>query len=114
MVCLFCNIASGEVKAKILHQDDLIVAFDDIRPQAPFHKIIIPRRHIAILNEINSTEESHLLGHMMKTGVILAQQLKIAEQGYRLVMNCNKDGGQTVFHIHLHLLGGRQLGWPPG
>lgn len=114
MACLFCNIAAGEVNAKILYQDELIVAFDDIHPQAPFHKIIIPRRHISSLNDVQSLEDSHLLGHMMKTSVELAQQLKIAEQGYRVVMNCNADGGQTVFHIHLHLLGGRQMIWPPG
>ena len=110
--CLFCKIASGEIAANIIYQDDSVIVFDDIRPQAQYHKIIIPRRHIATANDIH--EDSELVGHMMVVATIVAKELGIAEKGYRLVMNCNKDGGQTVFHIHIHLLGGRSLTWPPG
>ena len=111
--CLFCKIASGEVPAKIIHQDELVVAFDDIGPQAPHHKIIIPRKHIATLNDL-TTEDTQLIGHMVQTAGSLAKTLNIADKGYRVVMNCNSGGGQTVYHIHLHLLGGRQMIWPPG
>lgn len=113
MDCLFCKIASGEVPANIIYQDDTVVAFDDIGPQAPQHKIIIPRKHIATLNDI-SNADTLLMGHLMQTAVSLAKSLDMAEQGYRVVMNCNSGGGQTVFHIHMHLLGGRQMVWPPG
>lgn len=113
MDCLFCKIASGEIPAKIIYQNDLVVAFDDINPQAPQHKIIIPRKHIASLNELKE-EDGPLIGHMVTTATMLAKQLKIADDGYRIVMNCNAGGGQTVFHIHIHLLGGRQMTWPPG
>ncbi|MBX3708319.1 MAG: histidine triad nucleotide-binding protein [Gammaproteobacteria bacterium] len=111
--CLFCNIASGVIPAKIVYHDDLVVAFDDINPQATHHKIIIPRKHIATINHIQ-TEDNQLIGHLVSIAAQLAKELHIAEQGYRLVMNCNAGGGQTVFHIHLHLLGGRQMTWPPG
>jgi histidine triad (HIT) family protein len=111
--CLFCKIASGAIPANIIHQDDQVVAFDDIGPRAPHHKIIIPRKHIATLNDLGS-DDTLLIGQMMKTATTLAKDLNIAEQGYRLVMNCNPGGGQTVYHIHLHLLGGRQMTWPPG
>ena len=114
MTCLFCNIVSGELKSTIIYEDEDIIAFNDISPQAPVHKIIIPRKHIARLNEADGEENSLLLGRMMQTGIHLAKQLNIAEDGYRLVMNCNGQGGQTVFHVHLHLLGGRQMVWPPG
>lgn len=111
--CLFCKIASGDIPATILYQDDLVVAFDDINPQAPIHKIIIPRKHIATLNDVTNQEAS-LVGHMLHTASNLAKQLNIADKGYRVLMNCNSHGGQTVFHIHAHLLGGRQMTWPPG
>ena len=113
MDCLFCKIANGEMNATVIYEDDKVLAFDDIHPQAAQHKIIIPRKHIATANDIQ-TEDSHLIGHMVQTAATLAKQLEIAEEGYRLVMNCNALGGQTVFHIHLHLLGGRSLSWPPG
>lgn len=113
MDCLFCKIASGEIPAKLIYQDDQIVAFDDIYPQAPQHKIIIPRKHIATLNDLDA-QDAGLAGLMVKQATLLAKQLKIADEGYRLVMNCNAQGGQTVFHIHIHLLGGRQMTWPPG
>lgn len=111
--CLFCKIASGDIPAKIIYQDDLAVAFDDINPQAPHHKIIIPRKHIATLNDVKE-EDHQLIGHMVKTAATLAKQLNIADDGYRLVTNCNAGAGQTVFHLHMHLLGGRQMTWPPG
>jgi len=111
--CLFCKIAAGTIPAKMIHQDDLVVAFDDINPQAPQHKIIIPRKHIATLNDIDS-HDNMLIGHMVQTATQLAKMLNIADHGYRLVMNCNPGAGQTVFHIHFHLLGGRQMTWPPG
>lgn len=113
MDCLFCKIASGNIPAKLVYEDDWVVAFDDINPQAPQHKIIIPRKHITTLNE-TLEEDKNLLGHMVQSAMKLANQLNIADDGYRLVMNCNTNGGQTVFHIHMHLLGGRQMTWPPG
>lgn len=113
MDCLFCKIARGEIPANIIYQDDLVMAFDDINPQAPIHKIIIPKQHIATINDL-TTENSELMAHMIQSAVLLAKQANLAAEGYRIVMNCNANGGQTVFHIHLHLLGGRQMGWPPG
>lgn len=113
MDCLFCKIAAGEIPAKVIYQDDQIVAFDDVSPQAAHHKIIIPRKHIATLNDLQD-EDKALIGHMIQSAAILAKQLNVAEEGYRVVMNCNAKGGQTVFHIHVHLLGGRQFHWPPG
>lgn len=113
MDCLFCKVVSGEIPAKVIYQDDKVVAFDDINPQAPQHKLIIPRQHIATINDLKS-ENNELIGYMVQTAKKLANDLGIAENGYRLVMNCNPGAGQTVFHIHIHLLGGRQMTWPPG
>lgn len=113
MDCLFCKIAKGKIPAKIIYQDDKIVAFDDINPQAPYHKLIIPRQHIATVNDLKP-EENELIGSMVNLGKSLASELNIADEGYRLVFNCNAGGGQVVFHIHLHLLGGRRMHWPPG
>ena len=113
MDCLFCKIASGEVPATIIYKDNQIIAFDDISPQAPFHKIIIPQKHIPTLNDLGD-EDNNLVGHMVQSAAMLAKQLKMSEEGYRVVFNCNTGGGQTVFHIHLHLLGGRTMKWPPG
>jgi len=113
MDCLFCKIVKGDIPAKIFYRDDLVIAFDDINPQAPTHKLIIPQRHIGTLNEL-IPEDNQLLGYMVYTGKMLAKELGIAEDGYRLVMNCNAGAGQTVFHVHMHLLGGRQMSWPPG
>lgn len=113
MDCLFCRIIKGEIPAKILYQDDYVAAFNDINPQAPHHFLIVPKKHISTLNEL--TDKDHeLIGRMTHTAQMLAKQLNIAEDGYRVVMNCNAGAGQTVFHIHMHLLGGRQLTWPPG
>jgi histidine triad (HIT) family protein len=113
MECIFCNISQGKIPAQIFYQDDFVLAFDDIAPQAPIHKLIIPKWHIATLNELEETD-TQLVGHMTQVAQRLAKQLNIAETGYRVLINCNADGGQTVFHIHMHLLGGRQLAWPPG
>ncbi len=108
MDCLFCKIAKGEISAELVFQDDLVVAFHDIAPQAPHHILIIPRKHISTIND-SSEEDTLLLGHMAQIGKRIAADLKIAQDGYRLTMNCNKLGGQAVYHIHFHLLGGRQM-----
>jgi histidine triad (HIT) family protein len=111
--CLFCKIAAGELPSEIVYQDDEILAFRDINPQAPVHILLIPHEHIPTLLE---TEPGHteLLGKLQRTAVALARQAGIAEEGFRLVTNCLEGAGQAVFHLHLHLLGGRALGWPPG
>lgn len=113
MDCLFCKIAQGTVPAEIVYQDDQVVAFNDIAPQAPQHKLIISRKHIATLNDL-SADDTLLVGHMVQTAKLLAKSNHIAAEGYRLVINCNSGAGQTVFHLHVHLLGGRCLTWPPG
>ena len=111
--CLFCKIISGQIPANIIYQDEHVIAFDDINPQAPQHKIIIPRQHISTLNELVNVDKE-IIGHLFQSAAKLANELGLADDGFRLVTNCNKNGGQTVFHIHIHLLGGRQLTWPPG
>ncbi len=113
MDCLFCKIINSEIPATIIYQDEQVIAFDDIYPKAPIHKLIIPRRHIATLNDTRP-EDKQLLGHMLYVATQLAKEIKTDEAGYRTVMNCNADAGQEVFHIHMHLLGGRKLEWPPG
>lgn len=113
MNCIFCKIAKGEMPADIVYQDDQVVAFRDISAQAPTHILIIPNQHISTLNDLGGSD-TELMGHITLTAQGLAQKLGLAEAGYRLVMNCNGNGGQTVFHIHMHLLAGRQLHWPPG
>ncbi|MCC2667354.1 MAG: HIT-like protein [Gammaproteobacteria bacterium] len=113
MNCLFCQIAKGEVSAEMIYQDDSVVAFNDIKPHAPQHILIIPKKHISTLNDLEA-EDTQLVGHLIQTAKHLAKENNIAEDGYRLVINCNAGAGQTVFHLHLHLLGGRQLAWPPG
>ncbi|WP_415887214.1 histidine triad nucleotide-binding protein [Neptuniibacter sp. QD37_6] len=112
MDCLFCKIINKEIPAEIIYEDEHVIAFNDISPQAPTHALIIPRKHIATLNDI-SAEDTEIVGHMVKTAGTIAKQLGIDESGYRTVFNCNSDGGQTVYHIHLHLLGGKPMGWPP-
>ncbi len=113
MDCLFCSIAKSEIPSEIVFEDDQVVAFNDINPVAPVHVLIIPRIHLATLNDLT---EAHKLitGHMLHVAQQLAHKLAIAESGYRLLFNCNRDAGQAVFHIHLHLIGGRHLDWPPG
>lgn len=113
MSCLFCKIAAKEIPAKIIYEEKHIVAFHDIAPQAPHHILIIPRKHIATINDIQF-EDNELIGDMMLVAKKIAADLNMAEKGYRVLMNCNSDGGQAVYHIHFHLLGGRQMAWPPG
>ena len=111
--CLFCKIVNGDIPADIIYQSDEVVAFRDINPQAPTHVLIIPREHIATINDLESGDET-AVGNLFLAAKEIASQEGIAEPGYRVAMNCNEAAGQTVFHLHLHLLGGRQLGWPPG
>ena len=111
--CLFCRIVEGQIPGSIVYRDERVVAFKDINAQAPMHVLIVPRRHIASLNEL-STEDDGLVGEMIRRGAALAKEHGYAERGYRTVFNCNAEAGQTVFHIHLHVLAGRQMTWPPG
>ena len=111
--CLFCKIRDGQIPAKIVYRDELCLAFEDIRPQAPTHVIIIPLNHIPTVNDL-TVEDRERVGHLYIAAAKLAKERGHSEAGYRLVMNCNRDAGQTVFHIHLHLLGGRPMTWPPG
>ena len=113
MECLFCRIVAGEVPARMVYSDDRLVAFRDITPRAPTHILIVPRRHIATLNELTADDDG-LVGEMVRRAARLAAEDGHADNGYRTVFNCNADAGQTVFHIHLHLLGGRAMHWPPG
>jgi histidine triad (HIT) family protein len=111
--CLFCRILAGEIPATTVHADDRFVAFNDINPQAPMHVLVVPREHIATLNDLEARHDD-LVGAMIRLGASLAAARGFAESGYRTVFNCNADAGQAVFHLHLHVLGGRTLGWPPG
>jgi histidine triad (HIT) family protein len=109
--CLFCKMVAGAIKPDVVYEDDRILAFKDINPQAPVHVLVIPKAHIDTLNDLNDTR---LGGEILEVAADLAKKLGISESGYRTVFNCNNDGGQAVYHLHLHLLGGRQLHWPPG
>ena len=111
--CIFCKIAAGELPAAKLYEDESVLAFRDLHPQAPTHILIIPRRHIATLNDLEPGD-AELVGRIFLVAKQLAEQEGLAEAGYRTLFNCNKAGGQEVYHIHLHLLGGRQMTWPPG
>jgi len=113
MNCLFCKIAHGEIPAAVVFEDTEVVAFRDVNPQAPTHLLVIPKQHIATLNDIDSKHE-HLLGRMILTAKKLASTEGFDKAGYRVVFNTNSDGGQTVQHIHLHILAGRSMTWPPG
>ena len=113
MECIFCRIVSGEVPAKKVYEDDDVMAFEDIRPQAPVHILVIPKRHIATVNDLTESDVQ-LVGKLVLVAKRIASERGVAERGYRLVLNCNRDSGQEVFHIHLHLLGGRKFAWPPG
>lgn len=111
--CLFCKIIKKELPATILHEDEQVLVFQDVYPQAPEHVLLIPRRHIATFNDLEETD-GPLLAHLLLLCKKMARDLGMHERGYRLVSNCNADAGQTVFHLHFHLLAGRKLGWPPG
>ncbi len=111
--CLFCRIAAGEIESSKVYEDDEILAFNDINPQAPVHVVVIPKKHIASLNEIE-VGDSDLFGNLFLKVKKTAELLNLDKNGYRVVANCGEDGGQTVGHVHFHLLGGRSLKWPPG
>ncbi|MGD9905649.1 MAG: histidine triad nucleotide-binding protein [Vicinamibacterales bacterium] len=113
MSCLFCRIAAGEIPSRKVYEDDAIVAFEDINPQAPMHVLVVPRMHVATVNDLTSAHDG-LVGTMLRRAAVIAAERGYAERGYRTVFNCNADAGQTVFHLHLHVLGGRPLAWPPG
>jgi histidine triad (HIT) family protein len=111
--CLFCGIVEGKIKANIVYQDDAAVAFKDVAPKAPVHILIIPRKHIVCVSDI-AEQDRDLIGQIFQVAAKLARELGIAESGYRVVVNSGPDAGQSVFHLHFHLLGGRQMSWPPG
>lgn len=111
--CLFCRIAAGEIPAKLIYQDEDVLAFHDINPQAPLHALIIPRKHIATINDLQA-DDAALVGKLFLVAKQIAAEQGYDEDGYRVVMNCGVQAGQSVFHIHLHLLAGRPLKWPPG
>lgn len=111
--CIFCRIVAGTIPAKVVYQDEWTLAFDDISPQAPVHTLIIPKKHLLAVQDMGESDQA-LLGRLLLTCRAVANQKGLAESGYRIVANTGRDGGQTVFHLHFHVLGGRHLGWPPG
>ena len=111
--CLFCKIVDGQIPSAKVHEDDSVVAFRDVNPQAPLHVLVVPRTHVATLNDLQP-EHDALVGSMFRVAAQIAKAHGYAERGYRTVFNCNRDAGQTVFHLHLHVLAGRGLSWPPG
>ena len=113
MSCIFCKIVDGEIPSKKLYEDDKVLAFYDISPEAPIHFLVIPKDHIKSVNELNE-KNADIISHIFLVINKLVRELNISETGYRIVNNCGKDGGQTVDHIHFHVLGQRDLKWPPG
>lgn len=111
--CIFCRIASGEIPSRIVLSDDDLVAFEDINPQAPVHVLVIPRKHIPTLNDLGP-EDDALIGRMHRAAARIAHERGVSGPGYRIVMNCNSHAGQSVWHVHLHMLAGRVFSWPPG
>ena len=111
--CLFCRISAKKIPAKLVYEDRHAVAFEDIQPQAPVHVLIVPKKHISTSLDITD-EDDGLIGHLFRIAGQIAKEKGIAERGFRLLMNTNPEAGQSVYHIHLHLLGGRQMHWPPG
>lgn len=111
--CLFCKILDGEIPCDKVFENDEVIAFRDVNPQAPTHILIIPRKHISTVNDL-TVDDKNIVAEMILSAQMVAKQEGIEESGYRLVMNCNEGAGQTVFHIHLHILGGRGMNWPPG
>lgn len=111
--CLFCDMVAGDIPCEVIYDDELCLAFRDIAPQAPTHILLIPKMHLASLNELPE-ENNSLAGHLLNRASHIAALENLAEPGYRVVINCGQDGGQTVSHLHLHILGGRSLQWPPG
>ncbi len=113
MECVFCKIARREVPSSIIYEDDVALAFEDAAPQAPVHTLVIPKRHISTVLDLKE-EDDGLIGHLFRVAADVARDKAVDGPGFRVVMNTNRDAGQTVFHMHLHLLGGRTMGWPPG
>jgi histidine triad (HIT) family protein len=111
--CLFCKLRDGQIPAAITYRDDEVIAFKDVNPRAPLHQLVIPTRHVASLTTATA-DDAALLGKLMLVATQLAREANYADSGFRVVMNAGKDAGQTVFHVHLHVLAGRALGWPPG
>ncbi|MEK6762079.1 MAG: histidine triad nucleotide-binding protein [Nitrospirota bacterium] len=111
--CLFCKIVARTIPATLVYEDDLVVAFDDINPQAPTHTLVIPRKHVTSIAELEDSDVG-LLGRLMLAGNMIGKLKGVADSGYRFVINTGEDGGQSVFHLHLHVLGGRHMTWPPG
>ncbi|KOA21239.1 HIT-like protein [Clostridium homopropionicum DSM 5847] len=111
--CIFCKIIKGEIPCKKIYEDDMVLGFEDINPTAPIHVLLIPKKHIKDINEI-ANEDLNLMAHSLGVIKDIAKQMNIKENGYRVVLNCGKDGGQEVPHIHFHIIGGRKLNWPPG
>ena len=111
--CIFCEVVEKKVPVRIIIEDNLAVAFEDLNPQAPVHALVIPKMHITTLNEVRAAERE-LMGHLLLVAAKVAEIKSVHQAGYRLVLNTNAQAGQTVFHVHLHVLGGRQMAWPPG
>ena len=111
--CIFCKIIEKKIPSKIIHEDEHSIAFEDINPQAPVHTLLIPKKHIPTLLDIKD-EDGYLISHLIKIANKIARDKGIADRGFRIVINCNPESGQTVYHIHLHILGGRVMNWPPG
>lgn len=111
--CIFCRIIEGNIPAKIVYQDEHTLAFDDVNPQAPIHTLVIPKRHVASVQDLGESDQA-LLGRMLLTCAKIAKDKGLSDSGFRLIANTGRDGGQTVFHLHFHVMGGRHMGWPPG
>lgn len=111
--CIFCKIIGGELPADKVYEDESMLVFNDLHPRAPVHQLIVPKKHISTLNDLTNGD-TELIGNIIQKARLLAEKAGIAQSGYRTVFNCNADGGQVVFHLHLHLIGGRKLEWPPG
>lgn len=111
--CLFCKILDGDIPADVVFENEDVLAFNDVNPQAPVHVLIIPRKHISTVNDMSAGDEI-IMGKLFSAAKVIAAERGIADDGYRVVVNCNEKAGQTVFHIHMHLLGGRNMTWPPG
>ena len=111
--CIFCKIANGEI-GSLIYEDEFVAAFDDIDPKAPTHSLVIPKKHIERISDVESDEDAMLVGRMIMAANKIAKDKGIAEDGYRLIINCNEGAGQSVWHIHVHILGGRKMTWPPG
>ena len=111
--CIFCKIGTGQIPSRVVYQDEDVFAFEDGNPQAPVHVLVIPKRHIDALSDMRDGDHA-VVAHLLEVGVLIAKKKGIAESGYRIVVNNGQDAGQTVFHLHFHMLGGRRMNWPPG